>query len=139
MKFLSNKNYNGLQQTFYDLSKESSQALELPESYTDFKQLTFKKQLPLFAPVSTYIMDNIFDNKNNDEATKDEIDWLNQVSLPNLENCSSWSKHHSAQVAPSTVTPGIHSMFPLIIKKVASVETQYSCMSIIDQTIKFLN
>ena len=75
MKFLSNKNYNGLQQTFYDLSKESSQALELPESYTDFKQLTFKKQLPVFAPVSTYTRDNIFDNKNNDEVTKDEIDW----------------------------------------------------------------
>ena len=75
MKFLSNENYNGLQQNFYDLSKESSQALELPESYTDFKQLTFKKQLPLFAPVSTYTRDNIFDNKNNDEATKDEIDW----------------------------------------------------------------
>ena len=139
MKFLSDENYNGLQQAFYDLSKESSQELELPESDTDFKQLTFKKQLPLFAPVSTYTMDNIFDNKNNDEAIKDEIDWLNQVSLSNFENCSSWSKHHSAQVVPSTVTPGIHSMLPPINKKVAPVEAQYSCMSIIHKTIKFLN
>ena len=45
-----------------------------------------------------------------------EIDWLDQVSLSNLGKCSSWSKHHSAQVAPSTVTPGIHSMLPLIKK-----------------------
>ena len=139
MKFLSDENYNGLQQAFYDLSKESSQELELPESDTDFKQLTFKKQLPLFAPVSTYTMDNIFDNKNNDEAIKDEIDWLDQVSLSNLENCSSWSKHYSAQVAPSTVTAGIHSMLPPINKKVASMEAWYHWMNIIHKTIELLN
>ena len=69
-----------------------------------------------------HTIDNIFDNKNNDEATKDAIDWSNQVSLSNLENCSSCSKHHSGQVAPSTVTPGIHSMLPPINKKLASVE-----------------
>ena len=67
-----------------------------------------------------------------------EIDWLDQVSLSNLGKCSSWSKHHSAQVAPSTVTPGIHSMLPLI-KKVAYMKAQYHCMSIIHKTIKFLN
>ena len=138
MQFLSNENYNGLQQTLYDLSKKSSRRLELLERYTNFKQLPFKKHSPLLAPVSTYT-NNIFDNKNNDEAIKDEIDWLNQVSLSNLENCSSWSKHHSAQVAPSTVTPGIHSMLLPINKKVASVEAQYHCMSIIHKTIKFLN
>ena len=84
-------------------------------------------------------MDNIFDNKNNDEAIKDEIDWLNQVSSSNLENCSSWSKHHSAQVALSTVIPGIHSVIAPINKKVASVEAQYHCMSIVHKIIKFLN
>ena len=138
MQFLSNENYNGLQQTLYNLSKKSSRILELPESYTNFKELPFKKHSPLLAPVSTYT-NNIFDNKNNDEAIKDEIDWLDQASLSNLENCSSWSKHHSAQVAPSTVTPGIHSMLLPINKKVASVEAQYHCMSIIHKTIKFLN
>ena len=138
MQFLSNENYNVLQQTLYDLSKKSSRRLELLESYTNFKQLPFKKHSPLLAPVSTYT-NNIFDNKNNDEAIKDEIDWLDQVSLSNLENCSSWSKHRSAQVAPSIVTPGIHSMLPPINKKVASVEAQYQCMSIIHKTIKFLN
>ena len=123
----------------YDLSKESSRKSELPGSYTSFKQLSFKKHSPLFDPVSTYSIENIFDNKNNDEAIKDEIDWLDQVSLSNLENCSSWSKHRSAQVAPSIVTPGIHSMLPPINKEVASVEAQYQCMSIIHKTIKFLN
>ena len=87
MQFLSNENYNGLQQTLYDLSKESSWKLELPESYTNFKQLPLKKHSPLFSPVSTYTIDNIFDNKNNDEAIKDEIDWRNQLSLSNLDNC----------------------------------------------------
>ena len=87
MQFLSNKNYKGLQQTLYDLSKESSRKLELPESYTSFKQLPFKKHSPLFAPVSTYTNGNTLDKKN-DEAIKDEIDWLDQVSLSNLENCS---------------------------------------------------
>ena len=85
------------------------------------------------------MIDNSFDNKNNDEAIKGEIDWLDHVSLSNLENCSSWLKHHSAQVAPSTVTPGIHSMLPPMKKKVASVEAQYHCMRIIRKTIKFLN
>ena len=87
MQYLSNENYNGLQQTLYDLSKESSWKLELPESYTNFKQLPLKKHSPLFSPVSTYTIDNIFDNKNNDEAIKDEIDWRNQLSLSNLDNC----------------------------------------------------
>ena len=87
MQFLTNKNYRGLQQTLYDLSKESSRKLELPESYTSFKQSPFKKHSPLFAPVSTYTNDNTLDKKN-DEAIKDEIDWLDQVSLSNLENCS---------------------------------------------------
>ena len=68
-----------------------------------------------------YTIDNIFDNKN-DEAIKDAIDWCDKVSLSNLENCSSCSKHHSGQVAPLTVTPGIHSMLPPINKRVASVE-----------------
>ena len=86
-----------------------------------------------------HTIDNIFGNKNNDEAIKDEIDWLDQASLSNIKNCSSWSKHYSAQVAPSTVTPGIHSMLPPINKKVASVEAQYHCMSIIHKTIKLLN
>ena len=84
MQFLSNENYNALQQTLYDLSKESSRKLELPESYTNFKQLPFKKHSPFFALVSTYTIDNFFDNKNNDEAIKDEIDWLDQASLSNL-------------------------------------------------------
>ena len=74
MQFLSNE--NGLQQTLYDLSKESSQKLELPESYTNFKQLPLKKHSPLFAPVSMYTIDNNFDNKNNGEIIMDEIDWL---------------------------------------------------------------
>ena len=74
-------------------------------SYTNLKRLPFKTHSSLFAPVSTYTIDNIFDNKNNDEAIKDEIDWLDQVSLSHLENFSSWSKHHYAQVAPSTVAP----------------------------------
>ena len=55
MQFLSNKNHNGLQQTLYDLSKESSRKLELPENYTNFKQLPFKKHSPLFAPVRTLL------------------------------------------------------------------------------------
>ena len=138
MQFLSNENYNGLQQTLYNLSKKSSRILELPESYTNFKELPFKKHSPLLAPVSTYT-NNIFDNKNNDEAIKDEIDWLDQVSLSNLENCSSWSKHYSAQVAPSTVTAGIHSMLPPISKKVASMEAWYHWMNIIHKTIELLN
>ena len=54
MTIISNENYNGLQKTLHDLSKESSQKLELPESYKNFKQLPFKKHSPLFAPVSTY-------------------------------------------------------------------------------------
>ena len=37
------------------------------------------------------------------------------------------------------MTPGIHSMLPPINKKVASVEAQYHCMSIIHKKIKFLN
>ena len=69
----------------YDLSKESSRKLELSESYTNFKQLSFKKHSPLLALASTYTVDNIFDNENNDEAIQDEIDWLDQVSLSNLE------------------------------------------------------
>ena len=138
MQFLSNENYNVLQQTLYDLSKKSSRRLELLERYTNFKQLLFKKHSPLLAPVSTYT-NNIFDNKNNDEAIKDEIDWLDQVSLSNLENCSSWSKHYSAQVAPSTVTAGIHVMLPPINKTVASMEAQYHWMSIIHKTIEFSN
>ena len=48
MQYLSNENYNGLQQTLHDLSKESSRKLELPESYTNFKQLPFKKFHPYF-------------------------------------------------------------------------------------------
>ena len=108
------------------------------QSHTNFKQLPFKKHSPLSAPVSTYT-NNIFDNKNNDEAIKDEIDWLDQVSLSNLGNCSSWSKHYSAQVAPSTVTAGIHSVLPPINKKVVSIEAQYHWMSIIHKTIEFLN
>ena len=54
MTIMSNENENGLQKTLHDLSKESSQKLELPESYKNFKQLPFKKHSPLFAPVSTY-------------------------------------------------------------------------------------
>ena len=127
-----------MQKTLYDLSKESPQKLELRESYKNFKQLPFKKHSPLVALVSKYTID-IFNNKNNDEAIKYEIDCLDQVSLSNLGNCSSWPKHHSAQVAPSTVTPGIHSMLPSINKEVASVEAQYHCMSTTHKTIKFLN
>ena len=74
MQFLSNE--NGSQQTLYDLSKESSRKLELPESYTNFKQLPLKKHSPLFAPVSMYTIDNSFDNKNSGEIIMDEIDWL---------------------------------------------------------------
>ena len=37
------------------------------------------------------------------------------------------------------MTVGIHSVLPPINKKVASVEAQYHCMSIIHKTIKFLN
>ena len=51
---MSNENENGLQKTLHDLSKESSQKLKLPESYTNSKQLPFKKHSPLFAPVSAY-------------------------------------------------------------------------------------
>ena len=66
MQFLSNE--NGLQQTLYDLSKESSRKV--------IKQLPLKKHSPLFAPVSMYTIDNNFDNKNNGEIIMDEIDWL---------------------------------------------------------------
>ena len=72
----------------FDLSKESPQKLELRESYKNFKQLPFKKHSPLVALVSKYTID-IFNNKNNDEAIKYEIDCLDQVSLSNLGNCSS--------------------------------------------------
>ena len=54
MTIMSNENENGLQKTLHDLSKESSQKLKLPESYTNSKQLPFKKHSPLFAPVSAY-------------------------------------------------------------------------------------
>ena len=54
MTIMSNENENGLQKTLHDLSKESSQKLKLPESYTNSKQLPFKKHSPLFAPVSVY-------------------------------------------------------------------------------------
>ena len=72
MQFLSNENYNGLQQTLYDLSKESSRKLELPKSYTNFKKLPFKNHSTLFAPVSTHTIDYIFNNKSNDKMIKDE-------------------------------------------------------------------
>ena len=40
MQIFSNENYNGLQQTMYDLSEESSRKLELPQSYKKFQAIT---------------------------------------------------------------------------------------------------
>ena len=108
--------------------------MELVESYTNFKQLPFKKHSPLFATISTYTIDNSFDNKNNDEAIKYEIDWLRYSCLI-LKTVANGQNN----ILPSTVTPGIHLMLPPINKKVASVEAQYHCMGIIHKTIKFFN
>ena len=54
MPFLTELFIGESQEPLYDLSKQPTRKLQLPESYSNFKELTFKTNAPLFSPVPTY-------------------------------------------------------------------------------------
>ena len=136
MQFSSDNNCGLLQEPLYDLSTKSVRKLKLPDNYSNFKDLPFKTGTPLFSPVSTYDMNNkMHEFEENQSAMKQEIEWLEKVRCSNVDNCDSWSQYHSARTSSLFIIPGIHSMLPPIDKKVASVEAQHHCMTIIRDTI----
>ena len=117
MQFLSEKNHGStIEETLYDLSKKSTRKLKMPDSYSNFKELPFQTGTPLFSPVSTYAMEDIYETKENDLASKDEVEWLESVNLSSADTCNSWSKHHADRQSSANITPGIHSMIPPINK-----------------------
>ena len=132
-------NGTAIEDTLYDLSTKSTRKLKLPESYTTFKEVPFKTGTPLYSPVSTFCIDDIYDTNEYDSATKQEMVWLESVNSSSTESCNSWSKHHSSRKSLANTTPGIHSMMPPINRKIATLEAQYHLMTIIKATIHFLN
>ena len=103
MQFLTELFIGESQETLYDLSKQPTSKLQLPESYSNFKELPFKTNAPLYSAVPTYKVDDIFGNEKNTNAVNEKIQWLEQVFSSNVDKCNSWSKHHSARVTPSSV------------------------------------
>ena len=136
MQFMMDKNCGILQEKLYDLSEKLTRKLVLPEEYTEFRPFPFRTSTPLFYPKCNATVE-----KNDDyfkAALCEEIEWLDVISSSNSETCSPWGMHHSAKFTSGAI-PGIHSMMPPIPKKVASVEAQYHCMTIIKRTIAFTN
>ena len=140
MQFLTKENVGVLQEKLYDLSEKSTKKLILPEEYTEFKPIPFLTKAPLFYPTCTVnVVEEEPENGFFKVALKEETDWLESVSTSNIDTCVSWSENYSAKVPSTDLIPGIHSMMPPINKKVASIEAQYHCMTIIKDTIGFIN
>ena len=59
MQFLENCDLSQSHEPLYDLSKETHRKLQLPECYSSFMELPFKRVGPLFYPVTTHNIDEM--------------------------------------------------------------------------------
>ena len=131
-----------LQEKLYDFGPDHvNRKIELPDDYVNLKELPFGVTSPLFVPVCTYnIEEKMFETDNYDSGKSKEISWLEHINASNVSTCSPWSKFHSnTEFDTSQKTVGIQALMPLINEKVSSLKAQFHCMTIIRNTINFIN
>ena len=143
MQFPTGENSDVLQEPLYDFgSDHTNKKLNIPDAYVNLKELPFEVRSSLFAPVCAWNLDDkMFQTREFDLSVQKEISWLDSVSNASINNCRSWSKFHSSHSmhSDSDHTVRIHALMPMIIKKVSSIKSQFHCMNIITNTIKFIN
>ena len=121
----------------------SNRLSPLPKEYSCVKPLPYNPgKSDLFAPVCVVNFDTLGETPNLQCLIGEEIEWLDSfypISITQSPNANGWAQHHATYKRCGDCTPGINAIMPLLRDPVHTLNMQFHCMKINQNTINAVN